>query len=260
MSVLSVETQEKVENALVEQNLILQSKINQLKEKAKKDNTPFFSLLVSEGGIPDEVLTKTIAHVGNIPYVNLSEAIISSKVLGLLPKEIAERYMAVPLGEMQHRLVVGMLDPDNVQAIDYLSNKIGRPVKVFAASETGIHNVLKQYKNATNAEITSAYPSGQAPGGGIDLPSDLKDFKGDEDVAPGLMQNSAIKTISQDSPISKILSAILEYAANNGASDIHIEPLERELQIRCRIDGVLREVMKLPKATEPPLVSRVKIL
>ncbi|MCA9343574.1 MAG: type II/IV secretion system protein [Candidatus Nomurabacteria bacterium] len=260
MSVLSVETQEKVENALVEQNLILQSKINQLKEKAKKDNTPFFSLLVSEGGIPDEVLTKTIAHVGNIPYVNLSEAIISSKVLGLLPKEIAERYMAVPLGEMQHRLVVGMLDPDNVQAIDYLSNKIGRPVKVFAASETGIHNVLKQYKNATNAEITSAYPSGQAPGGGIDLSSDLKDFKGDEDVAPGLMQNSAIKTISQDSPISKILSAILEYAANNGASDIHIEPLERELQIRCRIDGVLREVMKLPKATEPPLVSRVKIL
>ncbi len=260
MSVLSVETQEKVENALVEQNLILQSKVNQLKEKAKKENTPFFSLLVSEGGIPDEVLTKTIAHVGNIPYVNLSEAIISSKVLGLLPKEIAERYMAVPLGEMQHRLVVGMLDPDNVQAIDYLSNKIGRPVKVFAASETGIHNVLKQYKNATNAEITSAYPSGQVPGGGIDLPSDLKDFKGDEDVAPGLMQNSAIKTISQDSPISKILSAILEYAANNGASDIHIEPLERELQIRCRIDGVLREVMKLPKATEPPLVSRVKIL
>lgn len=259
MSVLSAETQQKVEDALVEQNLILRSKVNQLKDKAKKENTPLFGLLVSEGKISDEVLTKTIAHVSNIPYVNLSEAVISSKVLGLLPKETAERYMAVPLGEMQHRLVVGMLDPDNVQAIDYLSNKIGRPVKVFAASETGIHNVLKQYKTADNAEITSAYPN-QAPGGGIDLPSEIKNYKGDTDVTPGIKPNSAIKTISQDSPISKVLSAILEYAANNGASDIHIEPLENELQIRCRIDGVLREVMKLPKATEPPLISRVKIL
>ncbi len=259
MSVLSAEVQQKVEDSLIEQKLILRSKVDELKQRAKSDSTPLFSLLVSDGNISDEVLTKTIAHVSNIPYVNLSEAVISSKVLGLLPKEVAERYMAVPLGEMQHRLVVGMLDPDNVQAIDYLSNKIGRPVKVFAASETGIRNVLKQYRTASNAEITNAYPN-QAPGGGIDLPSEIKNFKGDIEVAPGLLPNSAIKTISQDSPISKVLSAILEYAANNGASDIHIEPLEKELQIRCRIDGVLREVMKLPKATEPPLISRVKIL
>lgn len=262
MSVLSTETQKKVEDSLIEQKLITRSAIDVLKEKSKQEDTPLFVLLTKEGKISDEVLTKTIAHVGNIPYVNLAEATISIKVLNLLPKEIAERYMAVPLGEMRHRLVVGMLDPDNVQAIDYLSNKMGRPVKVFAASETGIRHVLQQYRTAANAEITSAYPN-QAPSGGIDLSAELKDFNIDDSVnttITSLTSNSAIKTISQDSPISKVLSAILEYAANNGASDIHIEPLEKELKVRCRIDGVLREIMKLPKATEPPMISRIKIL
>lgn len=258
MAVLSVETQVKVEDALVAQNVITREKFDELKDRAQKEGTPLFALLTHDGGVSDEVLTKTTAHVNNVPYVNLSAAKISQEVLALLPKEIAERYMAVPLGEMQHRLVVGMLDPDNVQAIDYLSNKIGRPVKVFAASETGIRNVLAQYRSAIDAKMTNAYPN-QAPGGGIDLPSELKNFKGDDDGIT-VATSSVIKTISQDSPISKVLSAILEYAANNGASDIHIEPFEKELKIRCRIDGVLREVMKLPKSTEPPLVSRVKIL
>jgi type IV pilus assembly protein PilB len=262
MSVLSAETQKKVEDALVEQKLISRVKMDELKNRAKTESVPLFSLLISDGKITDETLTRTIAHSSNVPYVNLSSATISKSVLDLLPKEVAERYMAVPLGEMKHRLVVGMLDPDNVQAIDYLSNKIGRPVKVFSASEAGIRHVLRQYITAADAEITSAYPN-MAPGGGIEIPTEIRNFKGDDETAAPSAQatpNKIIKNLAQDSPISKVLSAILEYAASNGASDIHVEPLEKELKIRCRIDGVLREVMKLPKSTEPPLVSRVKIL
>src|SRR3546814_14666473 len=86
-----------------------------------------------------------MAHVNKVPYVNLIDAQIDPKILDLLPQETAERYMAVPLGEMQHRLVVAMLDADNVQAVDFLSNKIGRPLKVYSASETGIREVLQQY-------------------------------------------------------------------------------------------------------------------
>ncbi len=259
MSVLSAETQKKVEDSLISQKLITRAKVDELKQRSKRENVPLFALLISDGKVSDELLTKTIAHASNVPYVNLSAATINKTILELLPKETAERYMAVPLGEMKHRLVVGMLDPDNVQAIDYLSNKIGRPVKVFAASEQGIQHILKQYRTASDAEITGAYPN-MAPGGGIDIPTELRNFKGEEESSEIAKPNKAIKTIAQDSPISKVLTAILEYAANNGASDIHVEPLETELKIRCRIDGVLREVMKLPKATEPPLVSRVKIL
>jgi type IV pilus assembly protein PilB len=95
-------------------------------------------LLVNEGHVSDEELTKALATVSNIPYVNLSVARIDPKTLDLLSQDIATHYMAVPLGKMQNRLVVAMLDADNVQAVDFLSNKIGKPLKVYAASESGL--------------------------------------------------------------------------------------------------------------------------
>lgn len=258
MSVLSTETQSKVEELLVSQGLLTKEKLAELKEKSKKDNTPFLSLLISEGHISDEVLTKTTANASGVPYVNLSNATISPVILNLLPKDLAERYMAVAIGEMQNRLVVAMLDSANVQAIDFISNKIGRPVKVFAASETGIRHVLGQYKTSQVSGGKIGDPA-QKTSADIEIPAELQRLE-NNDPTSSLNTNKAIKTIVQDSPISKVLSAIMEYAVTNGASDIHIEPLEKELKIRCRIDGVLREIMRLPKATEPPLVSRVKIL
>ncbi len=236
MSVLSAATQKQVEEELVAQKLVEQGKLDILRAKAEKEGTPLFALLVSEGGVDAEDLTKVTAQITKIPYVNLSSALIDPTTLELLPQDIAERYMAVPLGEMQHRLVVAMLDADNVQAVDFLSNKIGRPLKVYTASEQGIRNVLMQYRAKIDEE---------------ELVESTDEMQG---------KDNNIRTIVQDSPISKALSTILEYAAKNRASDIHIEPLEEELKIRARIDGVLREIMKLPKSTEAPLVSRIKIL
>jgi type IV pilus assembly protein PilB len=252
MSVLSADTQTKVEDALIEGGILSADDIEKLKQDAKSEGQPFFGYLISGKHVEDEALTRIIAHVNNVPYVNLSKARIDPHVLILLPEDIAERYMAVPLGEMQHRLVVGMLEADNVQAVDFLSNRIGRPLKVYAASEGGIRQVLKQY--------SAALPSAMA--------SELGKFSQafEQQVTEDQNQNAAkkpqdnIKTIVQDSPISKALSTILEFAAQNRASDVHIEPLESSLKIRCRIDGVLREIMKLPKSTEPALVSRIKIL
>ncbi len=251
MSVLSANAQKQVEKKLVEDKLISAEKLKELKEKATAESTPFFSLLLSEEQVTNEDLTKIVAQVNNVPYVNLSTARVNPEVLKLLSKDIAMQYMAVPLGEMQNRLVVAMLDADNVQAVDFLSNKIGRPLKVYSASEEGVRSVLKQYALELEDEIpdsVSMEDGGQESSqnkSGKNSPNDKK---------------KTIKTIVQDSPISKALSTILEYAAKNRASDVHIEPLETELKIRARIDGVLREIMKLPKSTEAPLVSRIKIL
>ncbi|MCA9333447.1 type II/IV secretion system protein, partial [Candidatus Saccharibacteria bacterium] len=162
MSVLSADTQKQVEQQLVKNKLIAQDMLDQLHKKAEKEHTPIFGLLVSEGHISNEQLTKTIAHVTNVPYVNLSNARIDPDVLALLPQDIAERYMAVPLGEMQHRLVVAMIDADNVQAVDFLSNKIGRPLKVYAASEEGIRRVLKQYKAKLGKEMADVIEQQEA--------------------------------------------------------------------------------------------------
>ncbi len=250
MSVLSAATQKQVEDELVAQGLLTRERLEELTTKAEHDNMPLLGLVVSSGYVSEEDLTKVISKVARVPYVNLSNAHIDPDVLTLLPEEIAERYMAVPLGEMQHRLVVAMLDADNVQAADFLSNKIGRPLKVYAASEAGIKRVLKQYQGRIDSKIAG------------DLESVGNEVLANTNLAKEAMAGSHtnIRTIVQDSPISKALTTILEYAAKNRASDVHIEPLEKSLKIRARVDGVLREIMKLPKSTEAPLVSRIKIL
>lgn len=251
MSVLSTDAQKQVEDTLVSDGVLTKEQLADLKDKANKEHTPLLSFLTTGGFVPDETLTKTIAHVTKVPYVNLSSARINQEVLDLLPQEVAERYMAVPLGEMQNRLVVAMLDADNVQAVDFLSNKIGRPLKVYAASESGIRNVLHQYQANISDQVVGEISS-------IGAPAEPELNRKGEPVVTA--ESSKFKTIVQDSPISKALSTILEYAAKNGASDVHIEPLQDSLKIRCRIDGILREILRLPKSTEPPLVSRIKIL
>jgi type IV pilus assembly protein PilB len=251
MSVLSTAAQKQVEETLVAQGALTQAKLDELKAKATKESTPLLSLLISDGKVTEETLTKTIAHVTKVPYVNLSAARIDSEILDLLPQEVAERYMAVPLGEMQNRLVVAMLDADNVQAVDFLSNKIGRPLKVYAASEVGIRQILHQYGGNISKQAIGEMSD-------LGMPAGLEGAA--ENLKPVGQSGSNIKTIVQDSPISKALSTILDFAAKNGASDVHIEPLQDSLKIRCRIDGILREILRLPKSTEPPLVSRIKIL
>jgi type IV pilus assembly protein PilB len=251
VSVLDNTTQKSIEEAMIRDGLITADELAKVKDTALKNKTPFITELIKEKKISTEDVTKYTAHSNNIPYVNLLYAKISEDELDLLPKEIAERFMAVPLGEINKKLVVAMLDAGNVQAVDYLSNRIGRPLKVYAASEEGIKNVLQQYKVSISGDVVG------------DMDEDNKSTNQDNDKGEDKISGKDAKelaSIVQDSPISKALNTILEYASSNRASDVHIEPSEKDLKIRCRIDGVLREIMALPKFIEPALVSRIKIL
>ncbi|HET9850060.1 MAG TPA: ATPase, T2SS/T4P/T4SS family [Candidatus Saccharimonadales bacterium] len=255
MNIMSPATQVKTEEILVSEGLLDKDSLNLIKTQARAKGQPFFTTLLENGHITDEQLTKALAQANNIPYVNLSSAHIDPNILKLLDKDVAEHYMAVPIGEMHKKLVVAMLDADNVQAVDFLSNKIGKPLKVYAASEPGIRHVLSQYDAAK--EIGEMFTKH------TDL-SELETTEVEPEL-PGiqptkLSPNQKVQTIVQDSPIAKALSGIMDYAARNRASDIHVEPLEEQLKIRVRVDGVLREIMKLPKSAEAPLVSRIKIL
>jgi type IV pilus assembly protein PilB len=244
MSVLSENTQQTVRDSLIKDGVLTSDKIDEAQKKATDEHESLMTILVKYNYINNEQLTKYIAHANNLPYVNLKDAYIQQSALELLPKDVAEHYMAVTLGEIENKVIVAMLDADNIQAVDFLQSKIGRPIKVYAASEEGIKNVLKQYKIKLEDSV-------QYSNDGVEVNNQNEEIQ-DED--------KNIKTIVQDSPISKALNTILEYAATNRASDIHMEPTEKELRIRCRIDGVLKEIMKLPKSTEPAMVSRVKIL
>ena len=252
MSVLSDDSREQVAQRLVEEQVLTAADLASLKAQAKDASVPLLEALLNSGKVNNEQLTKAIAHISKVPYVNLLDAKIDPQILQLLPPDIAERYMAVPLGEMQNKLVVAMLDADNVQAVDYLSNRIGRPLKVYAASEEGIRQVQAQYQVQISSDISSEIE-------GLDGDISVDESKEVRETAQRAADAEAI-SVSQDSPISKALSTILEYAAKNNASDVRLEPLKNVFKVRCRVDGILREVMKLPKSTEPPLVSRIKIL
>lgn len=238
-SLLTTDIQDKLKNVLIDEGLVARDVMEQAEQEALTTNRQLVAVLVDKNIIDDELLTHSIAYVSGVPYVNLTSTIISQDVLSLLSPDVSERFMAVPLAEVQNRLAVAMIDANNVQAVDYLSNVIQRPIKVFMASETSVRHILEQYK------------------------TDLSTVDEAAEVSQTESQSAAaanVKTIVQDSPISRALSTILEYAIKTRASDIHVEPLETVLMIRFRIDGVLREVMKLPKSIEPALVSRIKIL
>lgn len=239
MALLTNDIQEKLTSLLVNEGLVTESVLQNATTAATTENKPLFAVLTEQHIIDDEMLTHAIAQVSGVPYVNLSSSTIDQSILALLPEDIAERFMAVPLAEVQNRLAVAMIDANNVQAVDYLASRIERPLKVFMASEAGVRHVLDQYRTDLSS-VDEAAEASQAEAG----------LDSDKDV----------KTIVEDSPISKALSTILEYAVKSRASDIHVEPLEGTLKIRCRVDGVLREVMQLPKSIEPALVSRIKIL
>lgn len=239
MALMTDDIQRKLIVLLQEEGLVSADAINKATAESTSTSKPLLTILTGQGVIDNELLTHAIAQVSGVPYVNLTNTLVDQSILALLPSDIAERFMAVPLAEVQNRLAVAMIDANNVQAVDYLANRIQRPLKVFMASEAGVRHVLDQYKT----DLSSVDVAAQA--------SQEEQKKS---------ESADIKTIVQDSPISRALSTILEYAVKARASDIHIEPLEKALKIRCRIDGVLREVMQLPKSIEPALVSRIKIL
>ena len=236
---LTADIQEKLKSVLIEEGLVDAEVMQKSEAEAARTNRDLETVLINSDIVDEELIVHGIAYVSGVPYINLTSSIISQENLGLLRQDIAERLMAVPLAEVRNRLAVAMVNAGDVQAVDYLSTQIQRPVKVFMASEASIKHVLDQYKTDLSA---------------VDKAADVSQTESIQESAAN------IKTIVQDSPISRALSTILEYAVKTRASDVHVEPLEDYLLIRFRIDGVLREVMRLPKTIEPALVSRIKIL
>lgn len=239
MALLTKDGLDRVIQLLIDEGLVDANAVAQVQAEVAQTKQPLVATLTAKKLITSAMVSHATAAVMGVPYVNLENVEMDQSVLALLPFDVAERSMVVPLGEANGQMVVAMLDVGNVQAVDYLSTLTGRPVRAVMASSEGIQAILRQYKGdftgvkqavkATNQEIVQT-------------------------------QASNVKTITQDSPISKALTSILDFAVKSKASDVHIEPLENSLVIRCRIDGVLRRVMELPKSIEPALVSRIKIL
>ncbi|MBR3236396.1 type II/IV secretion system protein [Candidatus Saccharibacteria bacterium] len=237
MAKLTKDAEERIINLLLSEGLADSELVSSIKQKAEAENKPVLAELIARKIISDDMVARATAAIIGIPYVELKNITIDQDILSKIPAEASTRVLIVPLGEKDGMLNIAMVDATNVQATDYISNLVNQPLRVWMSSERGIRETLEQYHGDFSGVKEAVKESDEE-----------KEEKGD------------VKTIVQDSPISKALTTILSYAAKTKASDIHIEPLENSLIIRCRIDGVLRRIMELPKTVAPALVSRIKIL
>jgi type IV pilus assembly protein PilB len=218
-----------------------EAKITQLKEQALADHVSLRDLAFSTNTITESELTKYYAEEIGVPYVELNAKELDRDILHQLPEHIAKIYGMVVFagGQDTAEKSVAMEDPDDLQAIDVLHKLFGNSITIHMAPHLNILSAIDQYRGNLSGEITKAITQ--------DDTGDEEDEVKEEDIA-------------EDSPVAQTVNLILEYAIKSSASDIHIEPRERHVQVRYRVDGVLKEANKLPKRTMNALVSRIKIL
>ena len=240
MATLTKDAEERIVSLLLSEGLADPNLVATIKAQAEAEGKRALAELEARKIISNDMVARATAAIIGVPYVELKNITIDQDTLTKIPGEASSRVLAVPLGEKDGMLNVAMVDVTNVQATDYLSNLINQAIRVWMSSERGIREMLEQYHG--------------------DFSGVKEAVKETDEEAAADREQRDVKTIVQDSPISKALTTILSYAAKTKASDIHIEPLENSLIIRCRIDGVLRKIMELPKTVAPALVSRIKIL
>jgi type IV pilus assembly protein PilB len=202
---------------------------------------PLLQTILKRKIITESALLKLYAKSIDVPYVELKDLKIPHDTLIKIPERIARKYLAVLFGKQGTTLQLAMADPEDFQAADFIAKQIGQDIKIYLAGQSDILGVIDQYKGNISSEITKA----------------IKDSSADEEDKQ--LEVSA-KDLAEDAPIAKTVNIVLEYAVKSRASDIHIEPRENLVQVRFRIDGVLREMMTLPKPILPAVVSRIKIL
>src|SRR6266550_5170363 len=225
--------------------------------------------LIKLGYVKDEEITALLSKQYGVPSIALTQFEIDPAVVKLVPAETAQKYQIVPLSRSGATLTIAMTDPTNVFAMDDLKFMTGYNVEPVVASETAVVAAIQKYYGKAAAAAASGAGAGGGAQGQTALEAASKalesiDLEGDENVEV----ISEVEEISADSlaeqggeaPVIKLVNVILLSAIQKGASDIHIEPYEKELRVRYRVDGILYNIMQPPMKFRDAITSRIKIM
>ena len=229
-----------IEKVLRQDEAIDDTRLTELKLVAEQSKKSLQEVAVEEKVISNVELTKLISeHIG-MPFIEIKADDIPREVLAKIPEHIARQYKAVLFAEDEDgTLSLAMEDPDDVQALSFIQKELGYNIRVYLATKENILDCLDAYRGELGQELSDVIA--------------IQQDKQDEKVA-------SEEEFAENSPIAQTVNLLLEYAIKSSASDIHIEPREDYVQVRYRIDGVLKEVNKLPRNVLGALVSRIKIL
>ena len=240
---------------LVRENLISLQQLQKAQEAQKVGGGKLGYQLTKLGYIEESQLTEFLSRQYGVPAINLAEFEIDADVIKLIPKEVAEKHQVVPVNRAGGSLIVAMSDPSNIFAIDDIKFLTGYNIEVVVSAEASIQAaILKYYNSGANSNDMFAKL------GTID--DIMSGFDEEVDFAEREQEANAfdLEKAAEDAPVVKLVNLILVDAIKKGASDIHIEPYEKEMRVRYRIDGVLHEVMRPPLKLKNAISSRIKIM
>lgn len=232
---------DKIVKDLITSNAKLdQQQIEKFEQIAASQKKSLQEIILKQSEITDEELSKWYSEIVDIPFVRLDPKKIDPAMLRLIPEHISRRYRVILFGEQDGIKQLAMEDPDDVQAVDFIQKQLGSRPAVYLTIKSDITEALDMYRGEMSSELTKVI---------------AEDTEGEGDQL-----DVSEEDLAEDSPIAQTVTLLIEFAVKSNASDIHIEPREDAVQIRYRVDGVLREANRLPKKVQAALVSRIKIL
>ena len=221
--------------------LITDEQLNAAKLEVQRSKRPLEEILFQNSLLTEQQLVEQFAKYAHVPYINVISKDLDPKVFKKIPERIARQYNAILFKlDTDGTSHLAMEDPDDIQAVSFIKKEIGEDAIIYIATRQNILECLDRYRGDVNKELDDVI--------------DIQRTEGDE------AQKEEEVSVDENSPIAQTINLILEYAIRSSASDIHIEPREGYVQIRYRIDGVLKEVNRLPKSVLGALISRIKIL
>jgi len=228
--------QKTLKTIIKEAGLLNPKELSNAAREAEKKHQTLEDYLARASLVDEEKLYQAIAKHLNTPFINLKGYDIKKNLLFLIPSALAFSKQVVAFAKENNELRIALLDPMDLQTIEFIKRKTDLPIKAYLTTPSGIKDAFKKYHASLSSDLTI--------------------------IKPGIDGENAVqlKKIAEDLPIINIVNSIFEHAVFEGASDIHIEPMEKEVLIRYRVDGILKSVMTLPKQVQAGIIARIKIL
>ncbi len=247
---------ERIADALVEDGLLTPKQIDELLEQQKKEGTRLLKLILEKAYVSEQDMAVSMGRVLNTPPVNLLRVSIPMDVADLIPRELAHNYKVVPVSRLDNKLYLAMADPLNVLAIDDVRRITKLEVATLIASEKAISDKLNQIDSSKSGSMEDIIQESQKQAVEEADPDSVEVSK--ETIEEVNLDQLAAS--SEEAPVVKLANLILVQAVKDRASDIHVEPFEKGMRLRYRIDGVLVDATPPPKQMQLALVSRFKVM
>jgi len=231
---------------LKDANLVTEEEFEKTKKRAEKTDQEVDDVLVSRDLISEERLLKLKAYILGVPFVDLKNEKIDSEILKIIPEPIARSHNVIAFRKDGDELEVAMLDPRDLKTIEFIKKKAGLKIKPRLTTPESIKNALRQYQETLQSEF------------GDIIQEEAKQIETVEE--PEEEEEEKLKEVAQEVSVVRIVDTLINHAIMQRASDIHIEPTEKNVIVRYRIDGVLHDAMTLPKETASGIVARIKVL